>query len=67
MADMNMPRRSLLYCQVCAPKNSKFVDIEKYANEENPTGIDSKWRLDTSVEQTQCEKYPENVHHLLNC
>lgn len=67
MADMNMVRVSILSCQCCVPKDTSNEVAEEYVNTQNPTGIDSKWRIDESLGRTQCEKFPENVHLVLHC
>lgn len=67
MAAMNMVREGFLYCQCCAPKGTATDLVESFVNQVNPTGIDSKWRVDASQGEVQCEKHPENIHVVLSC
>ena len=58
----------------CAPKEMTREEIENSVNEQQPTGIDSKWKI--STDQTfssgkpmpnQCEQESNNQHWLLHC
>lgn len=66
--------KGLVCCSVCASKGLSKGQIEEMVNEENPTGIDSEWKISKDKEFTsgepmpsQCEHFPDRIHYLLNC
>ena len=66
--------RGLIYMSVCT-NIADEKEIERMANLENPTGIKSKWRIDSEGKfrtgesnPHPCEKKPEtHYHYLLSC
>lgn len=67
MSALIVIRHGFLQCQVCVPKILSHLDIEKQTNAQNPTGIDSKWRISEEAGRIQCEQNPDNVHMILEC
>lgn len=68
-------RAGLLGMQVCVPKDWTDDQVEGFANSENPTGIESKWRIrrkgDEALagcdERVQCEQLESHCHVMLDC
>ena len=72
MALPNMPRMGALDCQICVPKEYSNQEAIDAAEELYRCGTSGGWRVVTSVEylngdneRVQCERYPENVHIML--
>ncbi len=63
----NVVRRSLVNIQVCVPNEYTKDQIEEFINTEEPTGIQSSWRLDESVARVTCASCNGNVHVILEC
>lgn len=67
--------QGIIAMSICADNSVSVKEIEVFANTENPTGIDSKWKL--SEDKTfksgesnpcKCDKFPNTrKHYLLNC
>ena len=66
---------SLLDMQVCIPNTWTDEQAEEFANEKNPTGIGSKWKmkhtgnptLEGADERVQCYSWEGSVHIMLEC
>lgn len=43
-------RAGLLEIQVCVPKTFTDEQVEEFTNEDNPTGLESRWRIQREVE-----------------
>lgn len=59
----------LVSMKVCVPREWGFTQIEKWANEQSPTGISSEWRVDhdqTNV-RCKCDEREGYEHLVLNC
>lgn len=59
---------------VCASKELSKEEVEKRANEENPTGIESNWKTSENKFESGednpclCNTSPKtHLHYLLNC
>lgn len=68
-------RRGFLDLQVCVPKEWTDKQAEDFANDDSPTGIESRWALrdaDCPAQagapiRVQCEQCAENVHIIMSC
>lgn len=68
-------RSSLLWIQVCVPKDWTKARIEDWANMASPTGISSRWTLlgaqhaaEHGYEEcAQCDEHSTHHHLLLGC
>lgn len=68
-------RTGLVSMQVCVPKDWTDEQVERFANTENPTGIESKWSIrrqgDPSLsgcdERVQCVERESCCHVMLDC
>lgn len=68
-------RKGLLDMQVCVPRDWTDEQAEEFANQQNPTGIESKWRmkheddetLSGCAERVQCAECDSHVHIMLSC
>lgn len=58
---------SLLGKQVCAHSEVPPHQIERRANELEPTGIRSRWTLDPKRKPKKCADHPERLHYVLTC
>jgi hypothetical protein len=65
--------KGIVYMTVCTNSNNK-KDIEEFANTENPTGINNKWKISKDkkfhtgeTNPCLCEKEKGFKHYLLNC
>lgn len=78
MADrpsLMVTRFSLVSLQVCVPTQASDPEVEAFANEAHPTGIESKWRIrrqgDPSLsgcdERVPCQQRGGCVHVMLDC
>lgn len=71
----SVSRAGLLSMQVCVPREWTDDQVTRFANKENPTGIDCGWvirkegdpLLDGSPERVQCAECASNVHIMLDC
>jgi hypothetical protein len=65
--------KGLVHCSVCCPKELTREEIEAHVNMENPTGIDSKWKISDEAfasgeaNPSVCEKNANRLHYLLVC
>lgn len=64
----------LVCCSVCVPNHFTAEEIEDVVNQENPTGISSRWKVSTDPTFKEgkpnpcpCEKDPDRMHCLMNC
>lgn len=59
----------LISMKVCVPQEWSDRLIEKWANEQSPTGISSEWRIDRNQTHVRCKcDEREGCEHLiLNC
>lgn len=68
-------RSSMLWMQVCVPKDWDDAKITKWANAETPTGISSQWGLTTQAHAdehgyercAQCTQFESHHHMLMVC
>lgn len=68
-------RSSLLWMQVCVPKDWSEEQITNWANINSPTGISSQWELTTlghALEHgyercAQCDRFGSHHHMLMVC
>lgn len=70
-------RTSMLSMQVCVPADWTDEQAERFANEQNPSGLDHGWQMrkegDSALNgchaRVQCEhpKRPGYVHIMLDC
>lgn len=66
--------RGLLYMSVCTTLTDE-IEIERYANRENPTGLSHPWTIDEKGEfrdgtpmPCPCDTSPKtHKHYLLSC
>lgn len=72
--DITIYAKGLVACSVCAPENVTREAIERYVNEHNPTGIESKWKISKDKKfasgepmPNKCETARDRLHYLLNC
>ena len=73
-SDLFVYANGLVYCSVCCPKEMPQMDVERFTNTNNPSGVNS-WTVvnndfdDGSKNPHQCEKYPkeQRLHYLLSC
>lgn len=63
----------LVCMSVCVAGNMLKEDVERNANRQHPTGIDSKWRISEEDFRTGepnpcgCKDHSGRKHYLLNC
>ncbi len=74
LKDITIYSRGLVVCSVCVPKDMSREDIEQQVNMQNPTGIDSQWKISKDETFKSGEKNPcecgtaeGRLHYLLNC
>lgn len=68
-------RSHLVNMQVCVPADWTLAQIESFANTDNPTGIQSRWKiaktgheiLAGTSERVECAQDPAKVHVMLIC
>lgn len=67
-------RAGLLEIQVCVPKTFTDEQVEEFTNEDNPTGLESRWRIQREVEDNptyqircQCSQKEDHCHLVLIC
>ena len=74
--DLFVYAMGLSVCSVCVPEDMPIGKIEELANVQEPTGIDSNWKLSedktfTTGEENpcKCDKYhkEKRLHYLLKC
>ena len=74
--DLFVYASGLPVCSVCIPEDMPEDRMEELTNKQNPTGVDSKWKVSKDKEfvsgepmPNKCEKYPQEkrLHYLLNC
>ena len=71
--EINIYGKGLIACSVCVIKGTNKKEIEKVVNDENPTGIDSKWKIhkgnfvEGEKNPHDCEKDKNREHYLLTC
>lgn len=60
---------SLCDIQVCVPAEFTDEQIEAFANDDHPTGIDSKWKMRQTKDpmRVQCQERSGHVHVVLSC
>lgn len=58
---------------ICADSNCSLKEIEDFANQTNPTGINSPWKIsennfaDGRTNPCECQQDSGRKHYLLNC
>lgn len=75
MCAPEITRRGLLDMQVCVPARFTDEQVEQFANDNNPTGIESQWsirregdpHLAGAAERVPCEQRAGCVHIMLDC
>lgn len=71
----NVTRCALCHMQVCVPETWTNAQIERYANGERPTGIESRWKVTRVAnkagtldpERVPCESRKGFIHVVLKC
>jgi hypothetical protein len=67
-------KRNALDMQVCVPADWTDVQVEDFANQQNPCGTEHGWKirregaalLRGDKERVECSAHPENVHIMLD-
>jgi len=67
-------KKGLMAMSVCVHKSMTREAIEEWANQENPTGIESRWKIaktkvfiDGSPNPCKCQIDLNQLHWLLEC
>lgn len=68
-------RSSLLWMQVCVPKDWTNKQVEEWVNKDSPTGITMPWVLTTQAHAdehgyelcAQCQAFGSHHHRLVVC
>lgn len=74
MSDINMYSIGVCAASVCVPKETPKEIVEQWANEYQPTGISSDWKISEDktfktgeLNPCVCEHDSSRVHYLLTC
>lgn len=74
MAEPQVTKAGLLDMQVCVPRTWSDEQVLGYAETMNPCGTENGWAirrqgseyLRGAAERTECAKYPNNIHIMLD-
>ena len=71
--ELTIYSKGVVHCSVCARKGMTHKQIEEKVNEQNPTGIKSRWKIskekfaDGSSNPNQCSDHEDRRHYLMVC
>jgi len=71
--DIIIYAKGLVHCSICVPSDYSPDDVESGVNLENPTGIDSQWKIDKenfkdgTKNPSKCEQNTRRQHYLMVC
>lgn len=73
-SDITIYAQGFITLSVCAPKELSVGEVEAEVNIQNPTGIESPWKVseDPTFRTGEsnpcvCEDDPDRLHYLLSC
>jgi hypothetical protein len=71
---LHIYKKGLAHISVCAPNDMTREQIGEEANAQHPTGIESRWEIDSAPTFTggqpnpcPCEKEQGRMHYLMVC
>lgn len=73
MKKINIYSNGIVHCSVCVDSSLIVPEIEELVNQENMTGINSKWKVskenfkDGSPNPNKCEDDKNRKHYLMVC